>query len=286
MADRTDSTGSKVRSVRPDFATFGGLFVAAGGILGGLVLDGGSVSDIRQVTAGIIVLGGTLGAVMITSPLSSLKKALKGVRFAFFEEVIDMRAAVEEIVHYASKARKNSIISLEEDLDNIGDPFLKKALSLAIDGTDLKELRKMMDLEIFQAEKRDEVAIKVFESAGGYAPTVGIIGAVMGLIQVMKHLENIDEVGRGIAVAFVATVYGVAIANLFFLPVANKLKARIYKDVQLKELLLEGVGSIIEGMNPKLIRLKLEAFLEPVEPKEAAHGSEAANAGEHIPAKG
>jgi chemotaxis protein MotA len=223
---------------------------------------------------------------MVTSPMSSLMKAMKGLKSVFFEEVIDTDAAVEEIIRYASKARKSSIISLEEDLEKIGDPFLKKALSLAIDGTDLKELRKMMDLEIFQAEKRDEAAVKVFESAGGYSPTIGIIGAVMGLIQVMKHLENIDEVGRGIAVAFVATVYGVAVANLFFLPAANKLKARIHKDVQVKELFLEGVGSIIEGMNPKLIRVKLEAFLDPDGSKKVADGKETAGAGAPAAAKG
>ena len=274
MADKNASpaskaTTSKVRSVRPDFASIGGLIVAAGGIIGGLVLDGGKISDIRQITAAIIVLGGTLGAVMVTSPMSALMRAAKGLKNVFFEEVIDMQAAVEEIVAYASKARKSSIISLEEDLEKIEDPFLKKALSLAIDGTDLKELRKMMDLEIFQSEKLAEAGAKVYEAAGGYSPTVGIIGAVMGLIQVMKHLEDIDEVGRGIAIAFVATVYGVAVANLFFLPVANKLKARINNDVKVKELLLEGVGSIIEGMNPKLIRVKLEAFVEPGGKKKA-----------------
>jgi chemotaxis protein MotA len=290
MADKKASPGSqassKVRSVRPDFASLAGILVAAAGIIGGLVLDGGNVSDIRQVTAAIIVLGGTLGAVMVTSPMSSLMAAAKGLKNVFFEEVIDMDAAVEEIVGYASKARKSSIISLEEDLDKIGDPFLKKALSLAVDGTDLKELHKMMDLEIFQAEKRAEAGAKVYEAAGGYSPTIGIIGAVMGLIQVMKHLENIEEVGRGIAIAFVATVYGVAVANLFFLPAANKLKARIQKDVQVKELLLEGVGSIIEGMNPKLIRVKLEAFLEPGGKKKAAAGKETAGAGEPATAKG
>src|SRR6202030_2902640 len=136
------------------------------------------------------------------------------------------------------------------------DPFLRKALSLAVDGTDLQELRTMMEMELTQAEKHAEADAKVYEAAGGYSPTIGIIGAVMGLIQVMKHLENIEEVGRGIAVAFVATVYGVAIANIFFLPAATKMKSRIHKDVQAKELLLEGVSSILEGMNPKLIRVK------------------------------
>jgi chemotaxis protein MotA len=286
QAGASKATASKVRSVRPDLASIGGLIIAAGGIIGGLVLEGGKVSDVRQVTAAIIVLGGTLGAVMVTSPISSLIRAAKGLKSVFFEEVIDMQAAVEEIVAYASKARKSSIISLEEDLERIEDPFLKKALSLAIDGTDLKELRKMMDLEIFQAEKLGEAGAKVYEAAGGYSPTIGIIGAVMGLIQVMKHLEDIDEVGRGIAIAFVATVYGVAVANLFFLPAANKLKARIQNDVQVKELLLEGVGSIIEGMNPKLIRVKLEAFVEPGGKKKVAAGKEAVGAGQPAPAKG
>src|SRR5580658_2249556 len=290
MADKNPPAASRaaesrVRSVRPDFASIGGLLVAAAGIIGGLVLDGGKVSDIRQITAAIIVLGGTLGAVMLTSPVSSLIGAAKGLKNVCFEEVITMDAAVDEIVSFASKARKSSIISLEEDLDKIGDPFLKKALSLAIDGTDLKELRKMMEIEIFQAEKRAESGAKIYEAAGGYSPTIGIIGAVMGLIQVMKHLENIDEVGRGIAVAFVATVYGVAVANLFFLPVASKLKARIINDVHVKELLLEGVGSIIEGMNPKLIRVKLEAFLEHGSKKNAAAGKETAGAREPAAAK-
>src|SRR3984885_3827770 len=169
MADKNGSSGSKVRSVRPDLASIGGLIVAGGGIIGGLVLDGGKVSDIRQVTAAIIVLGGTLGAVMVTSPISSLITAAKGLKNVFFEEVIDLDAAVDEIVGYASKARKSSIISLEDDLERIEDPFLRKALSLAVDGTDLKELRKMMDLEIYQAEKRAEAGVKIYESAGGYS---------------------------------------------------------------------------------------------------------------------
>jgi len=260
MADK--KSNSKLVTTRPDFASLAGLVIAIGGILGGLVLEGGKLSDITQVTAAMIVLGGTLGAVMVTSPIAWLITGAKGLKDVFFEQSIDPAAAIEEIVKYATKARKSSIISLEEDLATIGDPFLRKALSLAVDGTDLQELRKMMDLEIAQAEHHREGGAKVFESAGGYAPTVGIIGAVLGLIQVMKHLENIDEVGRGIAVAFVATVYGVAVSNLFFLPAANKLKARLKQEGQARELLLEGVCSIVEGMNPKLIRLKLEAFVE------------------------
>jgi chemotaxis protein MotA len=283
MADKSpekkpgpDKPKAKLRSIRPDFATIAGLILAAGGLLGGLVLDGGRIGDLAQITAAMIVLGGTLGAVMMTNPLSVLIRAAASLRYVFFEETMDPSAGIEEIVTYATKARKSSIISLEEELDKINDPFLQKALSLAVDGTDLQEIRSMMDLEIMQTEKREEAVAKVYEAAGGYSPTIGIIGAVMGLIQVMKHLENIEEVGRGIAGAFVATIYGVAVANLFFLPAANKLKGRMHRDVQAKELMLEGVASIVEGLNPKLIRLKLDAFVQKEAKKEAKDGKKAA----------
>jgi hypothetical protein len=167
---------------------------------------------------------------------------------------------------YATKARKNGLVSLEDEALAIEDPFLRKALNLAVDGTDLQDIRKMLELEIALEEHHAEAEAKVFDSAGGYSPTIGIIGAVMGLIQVMKNLANIDEVGRGIAVAFVATVYGVAAANLFFLPAASKIKARATGETQRKELILEGVSGIVEVLNPKLIRIKLEAFT----PKSAA----------------
>jgi chemotaxis protein MotA len=166
----------------------------------------------------------------------------------------------EEIIEYATKARKNGIVSLEQEAAEIEDPFLRKALNLAVDGADLQELRSMMELQIAVDEHRVEAEARVFESAGGYAPTIGIIGAVMGLIQVMKHLANIDEVGHGIAVAFVATVYGVGASNLFFLPVANKIKARAHEETERRELILEGVVGIVEGLNPKLIRSKLEIY--------------------------
>jgi chemotaxis protein MotA len=253
---------NKKPSSRPDIATLGGLALAGGCILGGLVIEGGKLTDIAQVTALMIVLGGTVGAVMVTTPWKTLIRAFKYLGNVFFEQGEDPQEVIEEIIAYATKARKNSIISLEADLPNIADPFLRKALSLSVDGTDLQELRAMMELELAMQQRSGEAIAKVYESAGGYAPTIGIIGAVLGLIQVMKHLENIEEVGRGIAVAFVATVYGVASANLFFLPAGNKIKARLRDNLHIKELMLEGVCSIVEGMNPKMIRLKLEAFAD------------------------
>jgi chemotaxis protein MotA len=283
MADQEKAAGpAKLNSVRPDLASLAGLVIAVGGILAGLVLDGGKVTQLLQKNAALIVLGGTLGAVLLTSPLSAVLRAVKGLKSVFLEDVVPPEAAIEEIITYATKARKSSIISLEEDLDKISHPFLRKALTLAVDGTDLKALQEMMELEMTQYEKREEAGAKVFEAAGGYAPTIGIIGAVLGLMQVMQHLENIDEVGRGIAAAFVATVYGVAFANLLFLPSANKLKARIQSDITTKELMLEGVASILEGMNPKLIRVKLEAFLH--QPPKANAKNAAQESGAEQPA--
>jgi chemotaxis protein MotA len=273
MADNNAAAAKgKAGGTKLDLASIGGLVLALGGILGGLVLEGGKLADLAQVTAAMIVLGGTVGAVMLTTPMSILISAAKRLGVVFFERKISSSQIMEEIISYASKARKNSIVSLEADLDNIPDPFLRKALSLAVDGTDLNALRSIMELDIALDEKSAEAEAKVYEAAGGYAPTVGIIGAVLGLIQVMKHLENIDEVGRGIAVAFVATIYGVAIANLFFLPAAQKLKARAHQVLHAKELMLEGVCSIVEGLNPKLIRIKIEAFARESAAKAPAKG--------------
>ncbi len=247
-------------SKKPDVATFAGLVIAVGGIVGGLILEGGEIKDIAQYTAALIVLGGTIGAVLISTPLPVVSGAAKKLMSVFFDKAVTPDATIEEIIGYATKARKNGIVSLEQEADAVADPFLRKALNLAVDGTDLQDIRKMMELEIALEEQHAEAEAKVFEAAGGYAPTIGIIGAVLGLIQVMKHLADIEQVGHGIAVAFVATVYGVGAANIFFLPAANKIKARAHREVLLKELMLEGVVGIVEGLNPKLIRSKLEAY--------------------------
>ena len=259
-APKATPDAKKPSSGRPDFATVAGIALAFAGILGGLLMEGGKIKDISQITAAFIVLGGTFGAVMVSTPLNVLKGA--AVRFAhvFLDKTQPPDAAIDEIIGYATKARKNGLVSLETEALAVPDPFLRKALTLAVDGTDLHELRNMMQLEIDIADGRALAEAKVFESAGGYSPTIGIIGAVMGLIQVMKNLANIEEVGHGIAVAFVATVYGVGIANIFLLPAANKIKARIERDTELKELKLEGVVAIVEGLNPKLIRSKLDGY--------------------------
>jgi chemotaxis protein MotA len=272
--------------MRPDLATLAGIALATAGIIGGLILEKGKIEDIAQFTAAIIVLGGTFGAVLVTTPLSVVLRAVASLKNVFVERNSSASATIEALIQYATMARKNGIVSLETEASTITDPFLRKALSLAVDGTDLQEVRKIMEIDIDLTEQAAEDDAKVWESAGGYSPTIGIIGAVLGLIQVMKHLENIEEVGKGIAVAFVATVYGVAVANLVFLPAANKLKSRIRQDAQDKELLLEGVCSIVEGMNPKLIRVKLEAFLQHSGKSKTKAGAQASGAAAPAAAKG
>ena len=255
-----DKPKKKAGGSRIDAMSIGGVIVALAAIIGGLIMEGGSVQDVTQITAAIIVLGGTLGATLVSTPLGVLRGAMRRMGSVFFEKASAVESLTEEIIGYASKARKNGLVSLEADADAIEDPFLRKGLTLAVDGTDLEEIRKIMDLGIAIEEQRAEAEAKVFEAAGGYAPTIGIIGAVLGLIQVMKNLANIDAVGHGIAVAFVATVYGVGISNLFLLPMANKIRARAHDGVEMKELMMEGVIGIVEGLNPKLLQNKLDAY--------------------------
>ncbi len=245
-----------------DKSTFGGIFLAVAGIVAGLLLEGGKLAQIIQPTAAMIVFGGTLGAVMVQFPSRVVGQAFKRMAHVFFERTPDPRGLIKELVGYANKARKNGIVSLDAELSRIRDPFLKKSLMLAVDGTEPQELRKMMELELDNQAEHEEKIPQVFESAGGFAPTIGIIGAVLGLIQVMQHLENINEVGKGIAVAFVATIYGVGSANLLFLPSAGKMKIRIREEQILREMTLEGVVSILEGMNPRMLETRLLGFLE------------------------
>ena len=173
---------------------------------------------------------------------------------------------LKQILVYANKARRSGVVSLDQDLSIVTDPFLKQALMLAVDGTEPSELRKIMELELNNQSEKEERVPAVFESAGGFSPTIGIIGAVMGLIQVMQHLDKMDEVGRGIAVAFVATIYGVGAANIFFLPAAGKLRLRVREQQLRREMLMEGVISILEGMNPRMIEIKLNSFLSRTKP--------------------
>jgi chemotaxis protein MotA len=243
-----------------DKSSFVGLTIAVGGILLGLILEGGKIGQLLQPTAAIIVFGGTLGAVLLQFPLRVVVEAFRRLGHAFFDKSRNPQDLIGEIVGYAHKARKDGIVSLDNELKTIQDPFLKKTLMLAVDGTEPQEIRNMMGLELDNQAEHNEIIPRVFEAAGGFSPTIGIIGAVLGLIQVMQHLDDIAEVGRGIAVAFVATIYGVGAANIFFLPVAGKIKIRMRQEQTLREMVLEGVISIMEGMNPRMIETKLMGF--------------------------
>jgi chemotaxis protein MotA len=255
-----------------DIASIGGILLAVIGILSGMMIEGGSIAQITQPTAAMIVLGGTVGAVMLQFPMNIFLAALKSVAKIFLHKQANGEAVLAQLVAFANKARKSGIVSLDADLATVTDPFLRQALMLAIDGTEPSEVRAIMQLELDNKSEVEEKIPAVFEAAGGYSPTVGIIGAVLGLIQVMKNLANIDEVGRGIATAFVATIYGVAMANLICLPAAGKLKFRHREEQRIKEMMLEGVISILEGMNPRMIETKLRTYLfdeKPTHPVEA-----------------
>jgi chemotaxis protein MotA len=260
-----------------DKATFGGLMLAIGGILLGLLLEGGNLGQVLQPTAAMIVFGGTLGAVLIQYPLPVALSAFRRLAQVFVEPAQNAKSTIELLVKYANQARREGIISLDKELATIRDSFLRRALMLAVDGTDPQELRNTMELELDNKEEQEEKIPQLFESAGGFSPTIGIIGAVLGLIQVMQHLDKIDEVGRGIAVAFVATLYGVGAANLILLPAAGKLKIRIRDEQIIREMMLEGVVSILEGMNPRMLEEKLLGFLTEAH-KPAAVVPEVSNA--------
>jgi chemotaxis protein MotA len=245
-----------------DLATLLGIAIAFLGILVGQAIEGGSVFQILQPTAAMIVFGGTLGATMIGFPLSVIKQAASDLMHVFKDDEIEPNAVIDEIIKFTNKARREGIISLEKDAASVKDDFFRKSIMMAVDGSEPKELRQTMEVELQYMEERGEHSPKVYEAAGGFAPTIGIIGAVLGLIQVMQHLDNIEEVGKGIAVAFVATIYGVASANIIFLPAAGKLKFKHRKKMIIKEMMLEGTLGILEGQNPRLIETKLTSFLD------------------------
>jgi len=244
-----------------DRSTLSGLTLALAGVGIGLVLEGGKLVQVLQPTAALIVFGGTLGAVMIQFPLAVVIQAIKQLKYVFLNVEAESDTLVQNILRYAYKARKEGLLSLDTELSKIQDPFLKESLMLAIDGVNSADLRKMMELQLDYQGEKDERIPKVFEAAGGFAPTIGIIGAVLGLIQVMQHLQDINEVGKGIAVAFVATIYGVASANLLFLPWAGKMKIRIRERQIIQEMTLEAVLSIVEGVNPRALELQLGSYI-------------------------
>lgn len=242
-----------------DRATVLGIGVALGGITTGQLLEGGRITQLLQPTAAIIILSGTAGATLVQTPMSTFVRAMKSIKNAFAEPANKSAALIEEIVQYATIARKEGILALEPLAPKASDPFLQRAINMAVDGVDSAAMRESLEAVVAHAEEEGEDVAKVFEAAGGYSPTIGIIGAILGLIQVMSHLSEVAKVGEGIAVAFVATIYGLLVANVICLPLGGKLKTRTRDNVAMKTLMLEGVLAIQEGMNPKLVRERLLA---------------------------
>ncbi len=270
----SDNAGTSKKSSM-DIASVIGLTLAVFAILGGQALEGGNVGSILQPTAALIVLGGTFGACLLQFPLSVTIASFKSIMKAFLEPKTNNGAVIQEIIRLANKARKEGVISLESDAQQITDPFLKKALTMAMDGVEPKVLRETMELEISNLEEESEEPIKFWQAAGGYSPTIGILGAVLGLIHVMENLSDPSKLGSGIAVAFVATVYGVGLANLVYLPISGKLKIKSRSHLIAKEIMLVGVISILEGENPRLIDDKLRSYLSRKEQEEQTESNTA-----------
>lgn len=249
---------------RLDKISIVGLLLGLGAILAGQLLEGGHVSSLIQPTAFLIVMGGTLGAVMLQSPLNLFIAGLKMLRWIFIPPGQD-RPAAEEIIHriisWSLVARREGLLALEGQLALTEDAFQAQTLQLLVDGTEPGVLRETMEVRIDSDEQQLKLAAKVWEAAGGYAPTIGILGAVMGLIHVMENLTDPSKLGAGIAVAFVATIYGVGLANLVFLPVAKKLLFNINQTVSLREMYLDGIIGIANGDNPRVIEARLRSYL-------------------------
>jgi chemotaxis protein MotA len=244
-----------------DLATIIGLVMGLGAVFGGAALEGLHMGALVQPTAALIVLGGTAAATCISFPMSTLMTAVKDLRKVFLPPKEDPEAVIKNIINYAAKARRNGLISLEQEAQTVKDSFTKKGISLVVDGIDPQKLRETMEIELGSFEEHGKGSAEVFESAGGFAPTIGIIGAVLGLIHVMNNLSDPSKLGGGIAVAFVATIYGLMIANLFCIPFGTKLKHRLKEELLQKEMVIEGLIAIQNGENPHFIEQKLRAYL-------------------------
>ncbi|MDD2748458.1 flagellar motor protein [Acidithiobacillus sp.] len=243
-----------------DFLTIIGLVVAFGGIFLGQFLEGGKLGSILQLTAFIIVIGGTMGAVMVQYRLPVFVRSLKMVPWIILPPKTDPQPIIQELLEWSNTARKNGLLALEGLLESVTDPFMRKGLQMLVDGSEPAKIRATLEVDMDSRSEIERQAARVFESAGGYSPTIGILGAVLGLIHVMENLADPAKLGAGIATAFVATIYGVGSANLLFLPVSSKLKGIVHQQNYLREMIIEGLVSIAEGENPKLIEGRLQSF--------------------------
>jgi chemotaxis protein MotA len=238
-----------------------GLVIGIGGILVGNTMEGGHLGSLLQLTSAMIVFGGTLGATILSHRLDDLRLAVSYLKNLLRSSEVEQRAVIAgEIIRSAQTARRESILALEANISRFADPFMRTVYRFAIDGVDPEVLRRIFEEEIKVTERRHMNAVKVWSDAGGFAPTIGIIGAVLGLISVMANITDTSMLGQGIAVAFVATIYGVGSANLIFIPISNKLKALIRFRSETETMILEGALGVISGLNPYLIEQKMRSF--------------------------
>lgn len=262
-----------------DLSTVIGLIVGFGCLILGYIMEGGSVGSLGGVSAAIIVFGGTFGAVIISYPLADLKLLPKWIKIAFVSKPFGTIEAYRTLVRFAEKARREGLLSLEQELESVTDRFTRQGMQLVIDGTDPEITKEILESNITVLEKRHKVGISVFESAGGYGPTMGIVGTVMGLVMVLGNLSDPEQLSHSIAAAFLATLYGVASANLIYFPIATKLKMKDKEEVSSMEMILDGILSIQAGENPSILKEKLKTYLgsTPV-PEEKYEDSAAAQA--------
>jgi chemotaxis protein MotA len=230
-------------------------------IVGGQVLEGGHVASLSQPTALLIVLGGTMGAVMLQSPYATFMRGVRMMVWVWRPPVVDYAKMIEQIANWSHISRREGLLALEIVMDGLKDDFVRKGLQLLVDGAEPERLREVMEVEITTYETEMKLSARIWEAAGGYSPTVGILGAVLGLIHVMENLSDPAKLGAGIAVAFVATIYGVGLANLVFLPMANKLKAHINRLVAQREMIVDGLVGIANGDNPRIIESRLQGYI-------------------------
>lgn len=239
-----------------------GIFLGLVAVIGGNYLEGGKISSILQPTAALIVFGGTLGATLLSSSTRDVIHAIMAIKDIFIEKRLDPEYFISDIIRFADLARKNGLIALEREIPRIEDQYFKKVMLLAVDRMSAKTLKETVDQDNATYEDEKRRIAKIFDTAGGIAPTIGILGAVLGLIQVMENLSEPSKLGAGIAVAFVATVYGVGSANLLLIPISKKLINRLNSEMVLREMILEGVAGIQSGMNPHYLRERLMGFIE------------------------
>lgn len=250
-----------ITNLRIDILSFAGFALAVGAIFIGNSLEGGHINSLINGPATIIVVGGTLGAILLQTPMHVFIFAMKSIIRVFIPPANDFKETLQTIISLSNIARREGLLGLEKFIDSASDTYLKKGIQLLVDGSEPEVIRSVLEVEIDMREHKDLQAAKVFEGMGGYSPTIGILGAVMGLIHVMENLTDPSKLGAGIATAFVATIYGVGAANLILLPFANKLKSHAHRDLQHREMIVEGLVSIAEGENPRNIEAKLQGYV-------------------------